>query len=223
MRYLSREKLNIPCSDDEKTMLWKDLGTVLSNAMMIILVALLFMYIIIEPVVISGSSMEASIYQKDMALINKCYLSVNRGDVVVINRKDGIKIIKRVVAVGGDKIGFVKEGNSPDDNVYLYIDSGDGFVLQQENYIKEQMKYSPNYFDKAIRCATSVEEMENGEYFTVSDNCFIALGDNRNHSDDSRKDGEYKLSSIDGVMFVKLESTNIFYTIFLMFYPLQNG
>ncbi len=223
MRYLSREKLNIPCSDDEKTMLWKDFGTILSNAMMIILVLLLFMYIIVEPVVISGSSMETTMSQSDMVLINKCYLSVNRGDVVVINRKDGVKIIKRVVAVSGDKIGFVKEGNSPNDNVYLYIDSGNGFVLQEENYINEQMKYSPNYFDKAIKCAASVEEMENGTYFTVSDNCFVALGDNRNHSDDSRKDGEYKLSSIDGVMFARLKRSNILYTIFLMFYPMQNG
>ena len=110
------------------------------------------------------------------------------GDVVVIywaDRKENI--IKRAVAFGGDELWF-KEGW-----LYLKRKGEDKAEKQEEPYISDQYRtdYShPEYYNFYS---------EDNPY-TVKEGCVFALGDNRNHSDDSRGYGDFPLKNVLGVV-----------------------
>ena len=114
--------------------------SVIVNVVIALMVLLLAMYVAVEPVEIWGSSMEPNIHHGDTVVIDKLYSSPKRGDIVVIDAVN-TRLIKRVVAVEGDRIGFVKEQYFDRYYISLYLDKGDGngFVRINEPYIKEPM------------------------------------------------------------------------------------
>ena len=84
--------------------------------------------------VVSGKSMEPSLSQGDLVVVRMGVLP-QRGDIAVINSKVLHKrIIKRVIAVGGDTV-IVSDGE-------MWIN---GKVLE-EGYIKEPYAHSNNFF-----------------------------------------------------------------------------
>lgn len=103
------------------------------------------------------------------------------GDIVVVYRPDvGDNIIKRAVAFGGDRVQFI-EG-------WLYING----ERQEEKYISDEYRTAANnqYYNYPA----------NGEQHTVEKGKVFLLGDNRNHSDDSRRYGDYDLQNVLGVV-----------------------
>ncbi len=103
------------------------------------------------------------------------------GDIVVVYREN-VKdnIIKRAVAFEGDRVKFV-EG-------YLYVNG----ELVEESYISDEFRTSPGHM--------YYNYPRGGGEHTVGKNAVFLLGDNRNHSDDSRKYGDYPMSSVIGVV-----------------------
>ena len=72
---------------------------------------------------------------------------------------------------------------------------------------------------KAFTVADSLDDLVSSEkFFTVSDSCFVALGDNRNVSKDSRYYGQFKCSSIAGRKFSVLKKGGFFDKFFSFFY-----
>ena len=113
------------------------LFSVIMNVVIVVLALVILMHVVVEPVGIIGTSMENGIHDGDTVVLGKLYFSPKRGDVVVID--DGERrIIKRVIAISGDKIGFVREGGDDNYEIALYLDKGYGFVKQNEPYIKEK-------------------------------------------------------------------------------------
>lgn len=103
------------------------------------------------------------------------------GDVVVIywaERQENI--IKRTVAFGGDRLWF-KDG-------WLFVNG----EKQEEPYISDQ--YRTDYKNKYYNYYS-----EENPYI-VAEGCIYALGDNRNHSDDSRGYGDFPLNNVLGVV-----------------------
>lgn len=104
------------------------------------------------------------------------------GDIVVVYRpEEGDNIIKRAVAFGGDRVRFT-EG-------WLYVNG----EKQKESYISDEYRTAANsiYYNYP----------DNGEEeHIVAEGSVFLLGDNRNHSDDSRRYGDYKLSDVLGVV-----------------------
>lgn len=108
-------------------------------------------------------------------------------DIVVVKREylSGGKtktdnIIKRAVAFEGDKVEFI-EG-------WLYVNG----EKKEEDYISD--KYRTRKDHKYYNYP--VEEDEH----IVAEGCVFLLGDNRNESDDSRANGDYKMSNVLGVV-----------------------
>ena len=100
---------------------------------------------------------------------------------MVVYRPDvGDNIIKRAVAFGGDRVQFI-EG-------WLYING----ERQEEKYISDEYRTAANnqYYNYPA----------NGEQHTVEKGKVFLLGDNRNHSDDSRRYGDYDLQNVLGVV-----------------------
>lgn len=115
---------------------------------------------------VSGPSMQDTLYTGDRLLVlNAMFCGFKAGDVVVINDYNAElddTLVKRIVAVGGQTVDM----DFSTGEVYV-----DGQVLD-EPYIKE-----PTYTPEGVAFPLTLAE----------DEVFV-MGDNRNHSTDSRSD-----------------------------------
>ena len=116
-------------------------------------------------VLVSGPSMRETLQHQDCLLVVNAHLcgGFEAGDIVIIRKesfKDGEPIVKRVIATEGQTVDIDFASGS------VYVDG----QLLEEDYINE-----PTY-------------VEEGTEFplTVPEGSIFVMGDNRNHSSDSR-------------------------------------
>ena len=151
-----------------------------------IIAAFLLLTFVFRVNIVVGSSMEPTLQEDDRIVVVEAFYTPSYGDVVALwaeglyNRHTGEKgemIVKRVIGLPGDMI---------------YIDPDTGTVYRNNIPIPEDYTAEP----------ISPDNLGNAEYpLTVADNCVFVLGDNRNHSTDSRyvDDGktEYFVGCVD--------------------------
>ena len=124
-----------------------------------------------------------TLHDGDRLLIYKFMWEPQKGDIITIDKSDTLNknIVKRVIATPGDtfKIDYDKH------EVYV-----NGKVLQ-EDYINEPTAYRAD------------GEIPNNYLITIPEGRVVVLGDNRNHSADSRysKIGLVKINKIYGRAF----------------------
>ena len=141
-----------------------------------------FKFIVI-PVRIDGSSMENTLHDKDIALINAIGVkeeNIQRFDVVVIY-SDVLneKIIKRVIGLPGDTIEFKKD--------VLYVNGKETKQdFLDEKFVEDsKLTYNAPYFTEDFKVKGG-----KGEFFV--------MGDNRLRSTDSRVLGAFTINDIIG-------------------------
>ena len=166
----------------------------------------------------------------DTVTVNKLK-SPERGDVVVFYKYpvknkflalfasgdstqrngDYYKLIKRVVAIGGDKL-WVEQ---LEENKYrLVIETPQGDRLYEDNYRKNGEKLSAECFimantdvDSGLGCLADCTE---SNPLVIKEGYFFAMGDNRANSDDSRGTlGQVSLSQLFGVVIQKQSFSNV--------------
>lgn len=189
------------------------------------IIALVIKYYIGTPTKVEGSSMEPTLYDSQRLWVNRWGRTTGklpeRGDIVIIeaptqtkivdkenmdksnpiaqykNEPDGlvdrlfynvlevgkISYIKRVIALPGEHIQI--------KNDYVYING----ERLQEDYIQEGV----------------ITDMQNGIYddFIVPENTVFVLGDNRQHSKDSRMIGCIPLEKIEGTLAFRFWPLNL--------------
>ena len=135
-----------------------------------------------------GGSMDKTLANGDHLLISNFMYSPEAGDIIVCQVSDEQQksrpveltpkeaIVKRIVAVGGDRIR---------------IENGTVFVNDIE--IREEYKYV-----NGIDFASDMNEI------TVSDGCVFVMGDHRNNSLDSRYIGEIDERLILGKVVLRI-------------------
>ena len=144
---------------------WKEA----KDYLIIILVVMLIRTFLVTPAVVDGASMDYTLENGQLVLINKFVYNVKdvkRFDVVVLdNKKEGDKISKRIIGLPNETIEY--------NNNQLYING---------KRIEENYEF------------TNTEDFS----YKTKDNEYFVLGDNRVVSKDSRMLGTFSEDDIVG-------------------------
>ncbi|HEV2213788.1 MAG TPA: signal peptidase I [Terracidiphilus sp.] len=175
-----------------------------------LVVALFLLTFLLQPFLIPSESMERTLLVGDFLLVNKQVLSpagtvgrwlmpyrdVERGDVVVFHHPDPAYLVKRVIGLPGDHVRIAK------GQVYI-----NGAALQEPYAVYEPAlvsRFRDNFPGGSGPEDPSVDPAwwqqmrgltEDGALVVPKGELFV-MGDNRNHSDDSRYWGLVPRSAI---------------------------
>ncbi len=161
-----------------------------------VVVALLLRNFVLTLALVSGSSMENTLSNGDRLYVNKLFYTPEKGDIVIIDTDKHPEgpLVKRVIATEGDTVYI-------DPYTYsVYVND----KLLEENYIKGKTVlhmaginpdtgmpiYQGELFNDPKYSRQNPIKIGKGEVF--------AMGDNREHSSDSRNLGIFKEDEIEG-------------------------
>ena len=169
------------------------------------LVLIVIFFNIFKPLKINGAAMEPNYPHATRYLQNRLayiFSEVKRGDVVVFRFTNNptYKGIFRVIGLPGDKIKI--------ENGIVYING----VLLDEPYLAKQkstfelepveIKDENEGVGKVLQ-TQGKKVIENGVEIQVPDNFYFLMGDNREHSSDSRAYGFIKKEDIFGKIMLR--------------------
>lgn len=124
---------------------------------------------IVTPVVVSGSSMDDTLKDGEILLLNKFDHSYNRYDIIVFDY-DNSKLVKRIIGLPGEHIKY------EDGTLYINgVETIDNFAYKTTNF---DLKYLG--------------------YDVIPEGYYFVLGDNRTKSSDSRMIGLVNVEDIKG-------------------------
>lgn len=151
---------------------------------LIVLVSVLLNTFVYVRVKVDGSSMENTLYDGNVLSVNKLK-SVNRGDIIVVEREAGDWIIKRAIGLGGDTI-TIENGK-----VYRNGQELDEPYAKGVTYVRDKADGGFNYGGTEV-----------SRTWVVPDGEVFFLGDNRENSLDSRYNvlGTQSLDNVIGVV-----------------------
>lgn len=181
--------------------LLRDIMDIVESTMMTIFVIMMIFTYLLHPVNVKGESMQPTLMDYDRILMTTVYFELEYGDIVIVDNDtaydidengkpvavniDGKQldecIIKRIIATGGQTLDI------RDGKVYV-----DGKQLDEPYIAKGARTYPLNGF--------------NNKYpITIPDGYYFVMGDNREHSSDSRHAdvGLIKESQIYGKALVR--------------------
>jgi len=173
------------------------LNTVLDwveTIVMYIFVVILIFSFVLRVVVVEGKSMMVTLYNSDLLVVTNILYEPESNDIIVLNSDVLDKtVVKRVIAVEGQTVEIDYNNN------YVAVD---GEKLT-ENYIKESVMY-----DDKLEFDQKYFDVNSQKYiYKVPENCVFVLGDNRNHSSDSRYFGCVDVDDILGKVILRIMSS----------------
>ncbi|PYZ98000.1 signal peptidase I [Alteribacter lacisalsi] len=149
-----------------------------------LLLAVVIRFFFFAPIVVDGESMMPTLEHNDRMIVNKIGYNISepdRFDIVVFHATHTKDYIKRVIGLPGDTVAY-------EDDV-LYI-NGEAVEEQYLDDYKENANRMPFTGDFTLEEVTGYETVPEGHMFV--------LGDNRQHSKDSRHIGMIPYDEVVG-------------------------
>lgn len=149
-----------------------------------LLLAVVIRYFLFAPIVVDGQSMMPTLQNSDRLIVNKIGYTISkpeRFDIIVFHATSEKDYIKRVIGLSGDTIAY--------KNDLLYINGEPVEEAYLEDYKKNAYSL-PFTLDFTLVDFTGVEVVPEGHLFV--------LGDNRQHSKDSRHIGFIPYDNVVG-------------------------
>jgi signal peptidase I len=149
-----------------------------------LVLAIVIRYFFFAPIVVDGLSMMPTLEHNDRMIVNKIGYNISepdRFDIIVFHAPQNKDYIKRVVGLPGDSIHY--------ENDMLYIND----EAYEEPYLdefKEETENKPLTRNFDLNDVTGYETIPEGHVFV--------LGDNRQHSKDSRHIGVIPYDEVVG-------------------------
>jgi signal peptidase I len=148
----------------------------------IVVIAFLVRFFLIQPFVVEGQSMEPNFHDREYLLVNKLVYRLHkpqRGDVIVFHppSRPDINYIKRIIALPGDTVDI------QDDKILV------NGVQIDEPYLGG---------NKTLIQNSPVAHLKE----TLGQDMYFVLGDNREHSSDSREIGDIPAANIIGKAWI---------------------
>lgn len=154
---------------------------VVKYSLIAILAALVIRGFFLIPVPVEGNSMENTLQQNDMIVMEKM-TRIKRFDVVVFQLPSGTTYIKRVIGLPGDTIRY--------ENDQLFVNDKkvpETFLSDERREMKDNGNYTSDF---------DLEELLNQK--KLSEDAYFVMGDNRRVSKDSRSFGAITSDEIIG-------------------------
>lgn len=162
----------------EKIIKTKNIMDTLKDLLIVMLVALLITQFVVTRTKVPSGSMEPTIKIGDNLIISSIgayYKEPVRGEVVIF-RQDGDNMVKRLIGMPGEVVDLIG------GKVYI-----DGIMLDEEAYLGETVITEP----------VNVPGYERIDFpYTVPEDGYFFMGDNRGSSLDSRVYGAVKKSKV---------------------------
>ncbi|MEG2928432.1 MAG: signal peptidase I [Oscillospiraceae bacterium] len=154
----------------------KNFYEIVESIMVSFIIITLLILFVFRVVAVDGSSMNPTLNDKDRIITTNFMYKPKKGDVIIVDKNNALNkpLVKRVIATAGDTIK-------------IDYTTGDVFIngeILNEKYINEKI---------APRQEAQLE-------VTVKEGFIFVMGDNRNHSADSRDDrlGQVNVKNILG-------------------------
>ena len=187
----------------------------LSSLFPILLFVLVFRSFVIEPYRIPSGSMIPTLVVGDFILVNKYEYGLrvplsndkffsnnkpNYGDIIVFQYPQDKKInyIKRVVALPGDYVEYINKELRVNGKKYSQIEMNNDYL--DANDIADNRLYSESNNKKIYQILKNDNNGQNFSY-TVPQDMYFVLGDNRDNSNDSRYWGPVPEENLIGKAF----------------------
>lgn len=149
-----------------------------------LILAIIIRYFFFAPIVVDGQSMMPTLEHNDRMIVNKIGYTLgepDRFDIVVFHAPENKDYIKRVIGLPGDTL-FYKN-----DVLYINGEPVEEPYLEQYKKLSTRKPFTPDFH---LRDVTGFDKIPEGHIFV--------LGDNRQHSKDSRTIGVVPIEQVVG-------------------------
>ncbi len=168
---------------------------IVKTAVFVLIFALVVRTFLIQPFIVDGSSMEPTFHDQEYLMVEKLGTTVKkpvRGDIIVFRYplQPSLNYVKRIVGVPGDRVVI-----------------GGGKVKIYNNDHPNGLELKEAYLLSGAQTLVRNELVE--QSWVVDKGGYFVMGDNRDHSDDSRSWG-------------LVPSKNVIGKVWITVYPLAN-
>ena len=228
------EQLDDMGQDEVRKSWAKELYEWVSSIAIAVVLALLINQFIFALVMVDGQSMEPTLYHNERLIVRKAFYKPEQGDIVIIKSQAIQKyIVKRIIALPGQTIDFdtdmnvfvddamltenyINQKQISSGNLYAYPlvvpKKGDvadlSFLIAEANLKSGQGTMTFEMREDGTVNVSGSELVEDGLFeegkSTYKQDCYFVMGDNRNHSSDSRTLGLNPADEIVGKTSIRI-------------------